>query len=108
MSDLVGNPKDWFSHDAAHIIISLVTRKPVLKISDCGPTQTGLYSHKINDGKRLEILDLGSRGYFLCSENKGADLVFWFGLMLNIPVSNFFSYVGTEPPLPGYNQYSFG
>ena len=51
-----------------NIIMSLVMRKPVLKVSDQGLTQT-------DDGKRLEILDLGSRGYFLCSENKGADLV---------------------------------
>ena len=26
-----------------------------------------------DDGKRLEILDLGSRGSALCSENKGTD-----------------------------------
>ena len=27
--------------------------------------------------------------------------------MLNIPVNNFFSHVGTEPSLPVYNQYFF-
>ena len=33
----------------------------------------------------------------------------WFGFMLNVPVNNFqfFSHVGTEPPLPGYYQYFF-
>ena len=28
-----------------------------------------------------------------------------FVLMLNVPANNFFSHVGTEPPLPGYCQY---
>ena len=30
-----------------------------------------------------------------------------FGLRLYVPVNNFFSHVGTEPPLPGYYQYFF-
>ena len=28
-----------------------------------------------------------------------------FVLRLNVPVNNFFSHVGTEPTLPGFNQY---
>ena len=31
-----------------------------------------------------------------------------FVLRLNYPVNNFFSHVGTEPPLPQYNQYFRG
>ena len=29
---------------------------------------------------------------------------FGFGLRLNVAVNDFFSHVGMEPPLPGYNQ----
>ena len=31
-----------------------------------------------------------------------------FVLMLNVPVNNFFSHVGTDLPLPGYYQYFSG
>ena len=33
-------------------------------------------------------------------------LLFVFVLSLNVPVNTFFSHVGTEPTLPGFNQYS--
>ena len=36
-----------------------------------GPTQTGCTAKE--DGRRLEISDLESRGIVLCSKNKGAD-----------------------------------
>ena len=49
-------------------------RKPVLGVSeqdrnkpDCTATEDG--------GERLDILDLGSRGIVLCSENKDAEQV---------------------------------
>ena len=42
--------------------------------------------------------------YYLDNEQQRR---FWFGLMLNVPVNNFFSHVGTEPPLPVYYQYFF-
>ena len=36
-------------------------------------------------------------------------IFFWGegGVMLNVPVNNFFSHVGMEPPLAGYYQYFF-
>ena len=51
--------------------MSLVVIKPVFRVSD-------LVQHKLGyttteDGWRLEISYLGSRGIVLCSENKGAD-----------------------------------
>ena len=36
------------------------------------------------------------------------EFVCLFGLRLYVPVNNFFSNVGTEPPLPGYYQYFWG
>ena len=43
--------------------MSLVVRKPVFGVSDQVPTQTGPTA--IEDGQRLEISDLGSRGIVL-------------------------------------------
>ena len=37
----------------------------------------------------------------------GVPIFFCLGLMLNVPVNNFFSHVRTEPPLPGYYQCFF-
>ena len=33
MSDLVGSPEDWFSQVVAHIMLSFLMRKPVLKFT---------------------------------------------------------------------------
>ena len=65
MSDLVRIPEDRFSQNEAHM--SLVTRKHVFGVSN-------QFRHKLGcaateDGQRLEILDLGSRG----SVFKGVD-----------------------------------
>ena len=50
------------------------------------------------------------RKKILCTSNPGFPYSFservW--LRFNVPVNNFFSHVGTEPPLPGYYQYFLG
>ena len=53
--------------------MSLVVRKPVFGVSDQVRQKPG--STTTQDGYRLEISDLESRGIvlYLCSENKGAD-----------------------------------
>ena len=52
--------------------MSLVVRKPVFGVSDQVRHEPGCTTTE--DGKRLEISDLGSRGlYYPSSENKGAD-----------------------------------
>ena len=57
MSNLVGNPEDKFSHDAAHI------RKPVFGVSRLGPHKQGCTITE--DDKMLEISDLGIRDVVL-------------------------------------------
>ena len=40
--------------------------------------------------------------------NKDADFFVLFLFRFNVPVNNFLSHVGTEPPFPGYYQYFRG
>ena len=63
MSDLVGNPEDGFPHDMAHAEMSLVMRKTVFGVSDQVPHKPGCTATE--DGLRLEISDLKSRGIVL-------------------------------------------
>ena len=78
MPDLVGNPKDRFSHNEAFIVfeylqhtfswrtdinMSLVVRKTVFRVSDQVRHTPGCSATE--DGYRLEILDLGSNGNVL-------------------------------------------
>ena len=53
--------------------LSRIMRKPVLGLgfSDQAQHKPGCTTKE--DGKRLEISDLGSRGIVLCSKSKGAD-----------------------------------
>ena len=51
--------------------MSLVVRKPVFGVSDQVRHKPGCTATE--DGYKLEISDLESRGIYLCSENKGAD-----------------------------------
>ena len=46
-------------------------RKPVFRVSDLVRHKQGCTATE--EGQRLEISYLGSRGIVLCSENKGAD-----------------------------------
>ena len=40
MSDLVGNPEDWFSHNEAQIIIGIIEKKGRIKLDNpCGEKQ---------------------------------------------------------------------
>ena len=52
-------------------------RKLVFRVSDQVRHKLGCTA--IEDGQRLEISDLGSRGIVLCSENKGADQLCSYG-----------------------------
>ena len=51
--------------------MSCIMRKPVFGVSNQVRHKSGCTA--IEDGLRLEILDLERRIYYLCSENKGAD-----------------------------------
>ena len=58
--------------------MSLVVRKPVFGVFDQVRHKPGRTATE--DGYRLEISDLGSRGlYYPCSENKGADQLRGYG-----------------------------
>ena len=64
-------PKFWSYFKGTHYK-SPVARKPVFRVF--GQVKHKPDSTATEDGQRLEILDLESRGlYYLCSKNKGPD-----------------------------------
>ena len=68
MSDQVGNLEDQFSHNEAHIeavveYMRRITRKSVFVVSD--QVRHKQESTSTEDGKKLEMTDLGSRGIVL-------------------------------------------
>ena len=68
MSDLVGNPEDRFSYDAAHM--SRAVRTPISGVSDQVRHKTGCTTTE--DGWGLELSDRGSRRILLLCEKTKA------------------------------------
>ena len=68
MSDLVGNPKDWFPRDGAHIVSGKFTITVLPKISTVGLTSDNV--PELTERVREQMLDVFNKTSYEATQNK--------------------------------------